>query len=270
MDLTTLLVLLFSGCVTGFLAGLFGVGGGVVLVPILLLVFTATLNVSSLVATHLTFGTSLFVVAFASLSSAYEYYKNGYVVSKAVLAIGIASIIAAFAGATLAASLQGNVLQGIFAIVVAGAAFRLLVEPELSRPEANMTLATGPMVLIGVVAGLVSSLAGVGGGVFSIPMMYYLLRFPVKKALGSSSAAIVLTSLVATVGYVVNGLGNPDLERYPFVLGFVDYLHAIPVIVGTIPLAKLGARVAHRMKSDRLRKLFAVFLFVVAVKMFFT
>jgi hypothetical protein len=246
------------------------VGGGIVLVPILLFVFTHTLDFSTLVATHVTFGTSLFVVMFASLSSAYEYYKNGHVVMRAVTFIGTVSIIAALGASVVAASLQGKTLQSIFAIVVASAAVRLLLEPGKARRDEKVNLSAGPMMLIGCAAGLVSSLAGVGGGVFSIPMMYYLLRFPMKKALGSSSAAIVLTSMAATLGYIINGLDDPDIERYSFVIGYVDYLHAIPVIAGTIPMAGLGANVAHRLSSDKLRRLFALFLLVVAVKMFFT
>ncbi len=270
MDSITFLLLFATGCLTGFLAGIFGVGGGILLIPLLLYMFTHSLGISGLVATHLTFGTSLLVVVFASMTSAFEYYRNGHVLPRAALYIGSASVVAAFGGAALAASLQGSVLQKIFAAVVAAAALRLLVEPDRSKIDAKMSLSPGGLILIGVVAGLVSSLAGVGGGVFSIPLMYSFMHFPLKKALGTSSAAIVLTALASTIGYAVNGWGSPELERYAgFTIGYVDYLHAAPVIAGTLPLAKLGARVAHRTHSERLRKLFAVFLLVIAVKMLF-
>ena len=270
MDTAALLLLFAAGCLSGFLAGFFGVGGGIILVPILLVIFTTTLDISSLVATHLTLGTSLLVVVFASLTSAYQFYRNGHVVPQAVLFIGITSVVAAFGGAAIASMLHGKALQQVFAAIVTVAAIGLLLESEGPKQEKAMKLSPGGLMAIGGVTGLVSSLAGVGGGVFSIPMMYSFMNFPLKKALGTSSATIVITGLAATVGYVVNGLEDPDLARYSrFTLGYVDYFHAIPIVAGTLPFAKFGASLAHRTHGDRLRKLYAVFLFVIAARMFF-
>ncbi len=270
MDVVHIVILVVAGAVTGFLAGFFGVGGGIILVPILLYFFTAVLDISSLVSTHLTFGTSLLVVVFASLTSAIQHSKNGHVEWKAVTFIGVASVLGAFAGSVFAASLSGKTLQQIFATVVAIAAIRLLIESSTSAKERPMNLSPFGLMGIGLVVGLVSSLAGVGGGVFSIPMMYYFMDFPLKKALGTSSATIVITALAAMIGYVVNGWGDSLLIPYSqFTLGYVDYFHAIPIIIGTIPLAKLGATVAHKTHVDRLRILYAIFLLAIAVKMFF-
>jgi len=266
MDLTGALLLLLGGCLAGFLAGLFGVGGGIILVPVLLLYFQS-IGVSSLVATHLTFGTSLFIVIFTSLSSAYQYSKNQLVIWKAVPFIGIASVVGALVGAAIASGLQGESLQKCFAVVVAVAAVRLLSETR--KPKDSATVNTSPIGLggIGFVAGTISSLAGVGGGVFSVPMMCNFLKFPLKKALGTSSATIVITALAAATGYVVKGWGNVLLPSYT--LGYVDYLHSIPVILGTIPLARLGASTAHKTSSKTLRRVYGIFLLVIALKMFF-
>ena len=271
METLTLLLLFISGCLTGFLAGFFGVGGGILLVPLLLYLFTNVLDISGLVATHLTFGTSLLVACFASLASAYEYHKSGHVVPKAALYIGVSSLVAALGGATLAALLEGDALKRIFSAVLATAAFRLLAGSRRPRVVEEMNLSPQGLIAIGIVAGIVSSLAGVGGGVFSIPLMYSFLHFPLKKAFGTSSAAIVLTALGSAIGYAINGWGSPDLERYSgFTIGYVDYLHAIPIIAGTLPLARFGASVASKTHSERLQRLFAVFLLIVAVKMFFS
>lgn len=265
-----ILLLLAAGALTGFLAGFFGVGGGIILVPILLWFFAGPLGISTLVATHLTFGTSLLVVIFASLTSGFQYSKNGHVVWKAVVVIGIASVLGALGGATLAATLQGKTLQRIFAFVVSVAALRLLLESKPPSGETEMRLGPAGLAGIGLVTGAVSSLAGVGGGVFSIPMMYYFMRFPLKKALGTSSATIVITATAAMIGYVIHGWGDPLMAQYAgFTLGYVDYLHALPVIAGTLPLARLGARTAHKTDVDRLRMLYAVFLLAISVKMFF-
>lgn len=266
MDLQHILILLLAGGLSGFLAGFFGVGGGIILVPILLSYFQY-IGVSSLVATHLAFGTSLFVIIFASSASASQYHRNGHIIWRAVLVIGCVSVLGAWAGSWVAGGLQGKTLQRIFAAVVIVAALRLLSEQRKPKGEPEPRLGIPGLAGTGLVVGIVSSLAGVGGGVFSIPIMYTLLHFPLKRALGTSSATIVITALAAAAGYVVRGWGNPILPSGT--AGYVDILHAIPVIAGTIPMAMVGATVAGKTKSATLRKVFAGFLLLVAVKMLF-
>lgn len=269
MDPFHALLLFVAGCLTGFLAGLFGVGGGILLVPVLLLYFHS-IGVSSLVATHLTFGTSLLIVIVTSIVSAREYSRNNHVIWRAVLILGLASVISAFAGSYIAASLQGKLLQQIFSLVVAGAAVRLIAEMPSDSRERTPSLSVPGLGVVGLCVGFVSALAGVGGGIISIPLMYYGLGFPLKGAFGTSSATIVITATAAMAGYIVNGWNDILLASYDFpTAGYVDYLHAIPLMVGTIPLARLGASLAHRTNVDRLRKLFALFLLVIAVRLFF-
>lgn len=266
MDLVQLLTLLAAGCAAGFLAGFFGVGGGIILVPILLYFFQST-GVSSLVATHLAFGTSLFIIIFASLSSAREHWKNGHVVWRAVLIIGFASVLGALGGATVASAISGRSLQRIFGIVVLVAALRLLTEQRKPKGELTPRLGFPGLALTGLLVGVLSSLAGVGGGVFSIPIMYSILHFPLKRAVGTSSATIVITAIAGTAGYVLRGMGNSLLPAST--MGYVDWLHALPVILGTVLLAKQGAKVAHKTDTALLRKIFALFLFVMSARMLF-
>jgi uncharacterized membrane protein YfcA len=122
-------------------------------------------------------------------------------------------------------------------------------------------------LLTGGAVGIVSSLAGVGGGVLSIPLMYSFLHFPLKKALGTSSATIVITACAAAAGYGIRGWENPLLPDYT--VGYVGYLYALPLLLGSIPMARVGATLAHRTRPAPLRKAFAVLLLVVAVKLFF-
>jgi len=266
MDIVQLLILFVAGCAAGFLAGFFGVGGGIILVPILLYFYQST-GVSSLVATHLAFGTSLLIIIFASFSSAYEYQKNGHVVWRAVFIIGLASVLGALGGATIASAISGKALQRIFGVVVLIAALRLLSEQRKPKGELKPKLGVPGLALTGLVVGLLSSLAGVGGGIFSIPIMYSMLHFPLKRALGTSSATIVITAVAGTTGYMLRGMGNSLLPN--FTLGYVDWLHALPVIIGTVMLARVGASVANKTDTVLLRKIFAMFLFVMAAKMLF-
>jgi uncharacterized membrane protein YfcA len=266
MSLPSILFLLLIGAASGFLAGFFGVGGGIILVPMLLLFYSAT-GVTSLVATHLAFGTSLLVIVFASGSSAYEYHRNNQVLWRAVGVIGLASVVGASLGSVVAGGLQGKTLQQIFAVVVVVTAVRLFAELHKPKGSEGPKLGIPGLVGTGLVAGLVSSLAGVGGGVITIPLLYSLLHFPLKRAFGTSSATIVVTALAGVAGYVFQGWGNLLLPGGT--AGYVDYLRAIPVIVSTVPLAIVGARLSEKTHPATLRQIFAAFLLVVAIKLFF-
>ena len=266
MEILPLVLLLLAGCCAGFLAGFFGVGGGIILVPILLFYFQ-TIHVTTLVSTHMAFGTSLLIVMFASMSSAVQYQKNGHVFWKGVLYIGLASVVGGLLGAMVAGGLEGKVLRQIFAAVVLVSALRLLVETRKPKIEDMPDVHVPPLLGTGFFVGLVSALTGVGGGVLSIPVMHSLLKFPLKKALGTSSATIVITAFAAGLGYVIRGWTNPLVPEGT--LGYVDWMSALPLIAGSIPLAAVGARVANRTKVTRLKTIFALFLLVIALRMLF-
>ncbi len=266
MDVLTFLLLLVAGCAAGFLAGFFGVGGGIILVPVLLFYYQTT-QITSLVTTHLAFGTSLLIIIFASASSAYRYNRGQYVVWQAVLLMGIASVVGALVGSAIAAALQGHTLRQIFAAVLLIAALRLLGQPRKAKGNLPPELAPQRLLPAGLFVGLVSSLAGVGGGVFAIPVMYTLFRFPLKRALGTSSAIITITAVAGTLGYAVKGWHMQGLPSHT--LGYVDYLTAIPLILGSLPLAIVGAHIADGTHTETLRKIFAVLLIAVAAKMVF-
>jgi uncharacterized protein len=265
VDIVTFLLLLVAGCAAGFLAGFFGVGGGILLVPVLLFYYQ-TSHVTSLVSTHLAFGTSLLIIIFASGASAYRYDRGQYVIWPAVLLMGAGSAVGALIGSWLAAMLQGHTLRQIFAAILVFASLRLVSQPR--KPKGNLPPELGVRRLgpTGALIGLVSSLAGIGGGVFAIPAMYSFFRFPLKKALGTSSAIITITAFAGTIGYAVKGWNVQGLP--PSALGYVDYLSALPLILGSLPLAMVGATVAEKTRADTLRKIFAVLLIVVAAKLF--
>lgn len=265
MDLSIILILFAAGCVAGFLAGFFGVGGGIILVPFLL-VFLHMLGVSSLVSTHVAFGTSLFVIIFTSASSAFQYHKNGHVIWKAVLSVGTASIIGAGVGSLIAGELDGKTLQRFFAVVLVIAAARVLSEQRRSKGTPEPNLKAPALAATGLIVGIVSALAGVGGGMLVIPIMYTVLHVSLLRSIGTSSAIVAITACAAATGYMIRGWGNPILPDWT--LGYVDYLHALPIIVGTVPLASIGARLASKARTAILRRSFAALLLVVALKMF--
>lgn len=261
------LIFIGVGCAVGFLAGFFGVGGGILIVPVLVFSYER-LGLSWSVLTHLALGTSLFVIVFASLTGAYQHAKQRNVDWRSVLVIGFSSALTALASAKLAMWLSGKYLRIFFGLVVMAAAIRMLTESEdqgqkklefLSRP--------GVLVLIGIglAAGVIASLAGVGGGVVTIPMMYYVLNMPLKLAIGTSSATIVITALFSVTGYILNGIGRTGLPEWS--LGFVDLQHGGALAVGTVLMARVGAYVSFKIHPYRLKKLFSVFVLFVSIYM---
>ncbi len=259
------LLFIAIGCIVGFFGGLFGVGGGVLMVPVLVFSYEHS-GVPPSVLTHIAIGTSLFVAIFTSLSSTYQQAKQNNVHWRTVFMIGFSSALVAFATTKAAASLSGLHLRIAFAVVVLFAAIRMLTEGQ-DQAEKRLELLSTPspirLILIGITAGIVSALAGIGGGVITIPLMYYFLNMPLKLAIGTSSAAVIITALFSVTGYIFHGMGHTDLPRWSF--GFVDLQRGIALAIGTILLAKIGAQVSFRTTPFRLKKLFALFILFISI-----
>lgn len=265
MSLIEFFLFIGVGCGVGFLAGLFGVGGGFVMVPALILSYEH-LGVSPAVLTHTAIGTSLFVVLFSSTTSAYQHSRLKNVDWRAVLILGFSSALSAFLTAKVASWLSGKQLQIAFATIVSLAALRMLTESQ-TKAEKKIESIQRPngygLGGIGLGAGVVSALAGIGGGLFTIPMMYYFLHVPLKRAIGTSSAAIFITAFFSVIGYILNGMGRPGLVDWSF--GFVDLQRGVALAIGTIFLARVGARASFKMNPHHLRKLFALFVLLISL-----
>lgn len=261
------LIFIGVGCAIGFLAGVFGVGGGILMVPILVFSYERS-GVSSSVLTHIAIGTSLFVIIFASLTSAYQHGKQRNVDWRSVLVLGFSSALTALATTKLAAWLSGRHLRIFFGLIVMAAAMKMLTESE-AQAQKKLEFLSNPgipgLVAVGLVAGIVAALAGVGGGVVTIPMMYYFLNMPLKLAIGTSSATIVITALFSVVGYILNGLGRAGLPEWS--IGFVDLQRGAALAIGTILMARVGAYVSFKTHPFRLKKLFALFVILVSIYM---
>ncbi len=262
-----LLIFVGVGCAVGFLAGFFGVGGGILMVPVLIFSYGRS-SVSSSVLTHIAMGTSLFVIVFASLTSAYQHAKQRNVDWRAVFVLGFSSALAALATTKLAAWLSGRDLRFFFGLVVMAAAIRMLTESE-AEAQKKLEFLSKPgipaLAGVGLAAGIVAALAGVGGGIVTIPIMYYFLKMPLKLAVGTSSATIVITALFSVVGYILNGIGRAGLPEWSF--GFVDLQRGVALAVGTVLMARVGAYVSFKTHPFRLKKLFAVFVILISVYM---
>ncbi len=265
MTLFGFLLLVATGCGAGFMAGLFGVGGGFILVPILVLSYEVA-GLPSAVLTHVAIGTSLFAIVFASAASAYQHGRQGNVDWGSVWILGLSSALTAFVATIFAAALSGRHLRMIFSVVLMAASIRMLtegVEQAEKKLEQSSRPGAASLVGVGLATGLVSALAGIGGGVFIVPVMYHVLKMPLRLAIGTSSATVLITALCSAGGYVVNGMGHPGLPLWS--LGFVDLRRGVVLGIGTLLLARVGAYASLRIHPYLLRKMFSLLLLLISV-----
>ncbi len=267
MGLFYFLLFIIVGCGVGFLAGFFGIGGGLLIVPLLIFSYGYS-GVPPSVQTHLAMGTSLFVIIFTSLMSAHQHHRQKNVYWRAVFSIGLSSGLTAFVTANIAAGLSGRYLRLIFALVVIAMGILMLVESE-AESQKKLALTSRPnlfsLIGIGLLSGIISAMAGVGGGVITIPMMYYLLKIPFKMTIGTSSATVIITAIFSMVGYMLSGIGHADLPEWS--LGFVDLQRGGALIIGTLLWAKIGAMISFRTRPYHLRILFALFIISLSIYM---
>jgi uncharacterized membrane protein YfcA len=267
MGVSEFLLFIVIGCVVGFLAGFFGIGGGLLIVPLLVFSYNNS-GIPPSVQTHLAMGTSLFIIIFTASTSAFQHNKQHNIYWPAVLGIGLSSALTAVVTAKLAAGLTGGHLRIVFALVVITSGVLMLTESK-AESQKRLTLLSRPSTLgligTGLASGVISALAGVGGGVISVPLMYYFLKIPFKLTIGTSSATVVITALFSVVGYVLSGIGHVDLPEWTF--GFVDLQRGIAIIIGTSLFTRIGAHVSFKTPPYHLRILFALFIISLSIYM---
>jgi uncharacterized membrane protein YfcA len=271
LSLEVFLILFGVGVAAGMLSGMFGVGGGVIIVPSLLAVYSF-IGFNSPYVVHIAVATSLFTIIFTSTSSSYRHSAHGNVLWTASLLIGISSTIAVFLFSKLALEVPGDVLKKIFAGVLILVSIKILMEKKSNEGTADENYKKGNIkksycILTGVLAGVVAAFTGLGGGIFIIPLLHYAARVPIRKSIGTSAAAIFITSLSGVLSYIINSPAEADTMKYS--LGIVDALSAAPIVLASIPFAQVGVYVNKKTRSHLLKKLFAGLIFIVALKMLF-
>lgn len=249
------------GATAGFLAGLFGVGGGTVLVPVLLFLFDAQ-HFPAEHQMHLALGTSMAVILFTSLASLRKHHQHGAVNWRVVRGLTPGILLGTALGTLLAASIPTRGLGMFFALFVYFAAAQILFDV---RPHASRQLpGTAGMTLTGVFTGWLSSLVSIGGGTVVTPFLLWC-NVPLRNAIGTSAAIGFPVAVGGTLGYIATGLSNHMLPQPS--LGFVYLPALLWVAAASVVTAPLGAMAAHRMEVGLLRKLFAVLLIALATRM---
>ena len=249
------------GLIAGILAGLLGVGGGLVIVPMLVFCFVKQ-GLQSEVIMHLALGTSLASIMFTSISSFMSHHRRGAVDWSIVRRIVPGILIGTFLGTFVASRLSTNSLKGFFAVFLYSVATQMILNKK-PKPSREMP-GTAGMTGMGGLIGVASALVGIGGGSLSVPFMLWC-NVAGHRAIGTSAAIGFPIALAGAVGYIVNGLKAAGLPAY--CLGYV-YLPALAgIVVASVLTAPLGVKLAHALPVDRLKRVFALFLYVMATKM---
>jgi uncharacterized membrane protein YfcA len=252
---------LMLGMAAGLLAGLLGVGGGLILVPALLWVFQSR-GIDPAVIVHLAVGTSLTAIIGTSLASIHAHQRRRAVRWPLVRVLAPGIFLGAWIGAMLADLLPALWLQrvvGCFAILVG---LQLAFQPRV-RPHRELPGRAG-MTLGGIAIGTVSAVVGIGGGSLTVPFLHWN-NIPLRNAVATSSACGLPIALAGAAGFLVSGWGQSGLPTGS--TGFI-YWPALPgIVIAALVSAPLGAWLAHTLPLRALEKTFALLLLAVGVKL---
>lgn len=259
-----IIALLLTGACAGILAGLLGVGGGIVIVPVLFLLFPF-LGVDPALVMHLAVGTSLATIIPTSIVSARAHHKKGGI-DMALLKSWAPAI---FCGVVIGGYLGGNAksehLTLIFAIVAVLVSLNMVLRKEgFSLAE---QLPSGILrAIMGFFIGGFSVVMGIGGGTLSVPILT-LFNYPIRRAVGTASAIGLIIAVPGTISFILSGLGTENLP--PFSFGYMNLLGFFAIVPATMLTAPIGAKIAHSIDPSKLRLAFAFFLFVTSMRMFY-
>ncbi|SMF35626.1 Uncharacterized membrane protein YfcA [Tistlia consotensis] len=251
-----------TGAFAGILAGLLGVGGGIVIVPVLNVILTV-LGVEPAILMHVAVGTSLLTIIPTSIASARAHARRGAVDWALIRRWGATIVLGAILGGVAASHLRSAALSLIFAVIALSVALFMLL-----RPEGRSLFPRLPRGLLGqpipLLIGGLSTLMGIGGGTLGVPILS-ACAYPVRSAVATASLFGLLIAVPGSASFVIAGWGHPDLP--PFSLGFPNLLGLVCIAPLTILFAPLGAKIAHTIRPGLLRILFALFLTLTSVKM---
>lgn len=263
-----LLILLVAGALGGFIAGLVGVGGGVIFGPVLFFSFQAA-GIEDPVLTPLTLGSSLLCTFAASASGTVAQARAGAIDPRtALVSGGVAAIAVVLVGrfVTTQPWFDKETFQVVLGVLLVVVVVRMVLKTDradtLSTDGARRSF--GRLAATGLGAGAIASLAGVGGGVVMVPAFSGLVRLPIKVAAGSSTAAITIITAVGVATYAALGWGEPVPTG---ALGYVDWRSAAVLALPAVVTARLGVATAHRIDVRAVRLSFAAFAAIVAVRL---
>ncbi len=259
-----IIIMALSAVPVGFMAGLFGIGGGLITVPVLFYIFSS-IGLDETFIMHLAVGTSFSIIIPTSIISTMTHMKYKAVDLKIVKTFGIFVILGVIFGTIFAANLKTASLILFFSIMTMFFALIFLTSKEKINPkqkEINLFFRT----ILGFFSGFLSAPMGIGGGIINTPILK-MFGYSINKAIGSSAAIGFLIALIGAMGFVVTG--SYFNVKVPLSIGFVNipaFLIFVPI---TMFMAKVGAKTVHKVDKKLIGKLFGIFLFLVSCRLFY-
>ncbi|MGM0769995.1 MAG: sulfite exporter TauE/SafE family protein [Halobacteriota archaeon] len=263
MEIILIVSLLITGLAVGLAAGILGVGGCFIMVPVQFWVLTQ-MGFEPTIAIRIAFGTNLAVVLPTAISGAYGHNKKGAVLWKQATYLGAFGFCGAIGGAYIASNLPGEILKTIFGIVILLGALRMLTAKP---PHIDEEITESPILyaVAGIVLGLTSGIIGIGGGVIMIPIMVMGLKFRMHQAVGTSTAVMAIVAIGGILSYMYNGWNVANLPAYS--LGYVNTLQ-FGLLAGTsVPMAYVGSKIAHKLSHKNLKNIFIIVMLYMGLKM---
>ena len=249
------------GMFAGFVAGLFGVGGGLTIVPLLFMIFTAQ-HFPVEHAMHLSLGTAMATIIFTSISSMRAHHSHGAVRWDIVKSLAPGLVIGTLGGSFIATWVPTRPLAMVFTAIVYYASLQMILD---FKPKPHRALPGVPgMVIAGGTIGVVSSLVAAGGGFLSIPFMVFC-NVVIHQAIGTSAALGFPIAVAGTVGYITSGLKTSGLPEFSF--GYIYLPAFIGIVAMSMLIAPLGAKTAHTLPVKQLKRAFGGLLALLATKM---
>ncbi|MGF1642550.1 MAG: sulfite exporter TauE/SafE family protein [Thiotrichales bacterium] len=255
---------LVLGCFVGFFAGLLGIGGGGVMVPMLTTVF-AWQAFSETHLVHLALGTSMAAIVITAIASLRAHHAHGAVLWPVVKRITPGVLLGTFAGTFVAAQASTGTLAIFFAGFMAYVSAQMLLDIK-PKPSRELPGWVG-MNTVGLGIGGVSALVAIGGGTLSVPFMTWC-NVGLRQAIGTSAAIGLPIAVAGALGYVINGWGVSELPAWT--VGYVYLPALLPIVLTSSVTAPLGARLAHRLPVRTLKRVFAGVLALLSLKMLMT
>ncbi len=255
--------LILIGICAGFASGLLGVGGGFLIVPLQYFLLKY-IGIEPDLAILISFGTSLAIIVPTSLSGAYRHSRSMDNIIKPGIRLGVFGLIGGALGGLVASAMPSRILEIIFGCLLLFITVNNVVNINKEREDAKIPFNWLSTAIIGLVVGFSSGLLGVGGGIFLIAILTALLGFSLIEAIGTSSVFICLTAIGGFLSYMLSGWG---VSTFPYSIGYVSLINFALIACFSVPMASLGAKMAHKVPQKKLKIIFSILVLYMALKM---
>jgi uncharacterized membrane protein YfcA len=250
-----------TGASAGFSAGLLGIGGGLIIVPVLFFIFSSQ-NLDQQHLMHMALATSLATIIVTSISSTLAHHKKQAVLWPVVVLLVPGIGLGSWFGASFAAQLDTSTLKPIFGFFEIFVAFLMFSQYQSKQHRLTIKQVNG--VIGGSIIGSISAIVGIGGGTLTVPFLHWH-KINIKNAIATSAACGLPIAVFATASYIYSGWNTPSTQQYMF--GYVRIDAFLLIAISSFLIAPLGAKYAHQISDSVLKKIFSIFLLLLGLKM---